>query len=107
MIDFLCLLQDTEAVTLASRIQKSNNFNAQDYEGRTVLMYAVYERNNTIFKLLLDHGADISLTNNSGKSIRNIVNWSASSYAELKDTFKAFIASPQAYNIPQHQLLPL
>ena len=69
VIDFLCLSNDTEAVILASRIQAKKSLDAQDGNGMTALMYAILERNNEIFKFLLDHGADISLTTNSGKSI--------------------------------------
>ena len=56
--------QQGETDTVASLIQDNANSNAQDSEGRTALMIAVYNNDAATTKVLLDAGADVDLQDN-------------------------------------------
>ena len=52
-------------------IKNGANLEERDSEGRTPLFLAYEENKFTMFRMLLENGADITVTNNRGKTIRN------------------------------------
>lgn len=52
---------------------KVNNINQKDKLGRTAFMYAVLQCNSDMINLLVEFGADMSLTDNNGKTAAQLL----------------------------------
>ena len=53
--------------------QYEADLNIQDVNGDTAIFFSVYKENQVIFKYLLENGADIYMTNNSGVSAYDLI----------------------------------
>lgn len=63
-----------QVAAMKELISRGANINYQNSAGRTALHVACNPGNVEIIKLLLDHGADLSITDNQGKTPKDILN---------------------------------
>ena len=75
---FWVLCQNGELDEVRSELAHGGDVNDKDYSGNTALMYAVFEKHNSIVKLLLDQpGVQINEKNSKG--------WTSLHYAALSN----------------------
>ncbi|OUM58702.1 hypothetical protein PIROE2DRAFT_15940 [Piromyces sp. E2] len=72
------------------------NINLKDKEGNVPLVYAIKNRNKTIIKYLIEHGANVESINHKGDSLNNIneiynYNYYQNEYSEIKTLLNPLI----------------
>ena len=82
---------ETKAKAVSFCIECGADVNARDENGMTALMKASLENNHEMVEILLDKGADVTLVNNEGKTVADMV--AEEGYNEL--AVKLFVKEKQ------------